>query len=124
MDKLRNIIRREIRNILNEGYAEKLYKIEGLLVTTDKDKTQSQTFSDIRAVAGVTTMDTEEYTPNLPKPDQQYNRITIKVDPNPYVKANGKFDVENIKAIIGAINSIKGVVKFVVKDPQLINIGI
>ena len=37
MDKLRNIIRREIRNILNEGYAEKLYKIEGLLVTTDKD---------------------------------------------------------------------------------------
>ena len=69
-------------------------------------------------------MDTEEYTPNLPKPDQQYNRITIKVDPNPYVKTNGKFDVENIKAIIGAINSIKGVVKFVVKDPQLINIGI
>ena len=124
MDKLRDIIRREIRNILNEGYAEKLYKLEGLLVTTDKDKTQSQTFSDIRAVTGVTTMDTEEYTPNLPKPDQQYNRVIIKVDPNPYVKANGKFDIENIKAIIGAINNIKGVVKFVVKDPQLINVGI
>lgn len=124
MDKLRDIIRREIRNILNEGYAEKLYKLEGLLVTTDKDKTQSQTFSDIRAVTGITTMDTEEYIPNLPKPDQEYNKVIIKVDPSPYVKNKGSFTIEDLKAIIKAINDIKGVVKFVVKDPQLINIGI
>ena len=65
MDKLRTIIRKEIRNILNEGSAEKLYKLEGLLVTTSKDKTQAQTFSDIRAVTGITTIDLEEYTPNM-----------------------------------------------------------
>jgi len=124
MDKLRTIIRKEIRNILNEGSAEKLYKLEGLLVTTSKDKTQAQTFSDIRAVTGITTIDLEQYTPNMPKPDQEYNRATIKIDPGPYIQSNGKFDIEDLKAIIKAVNDIKGVVKFVVKDPQLVNIGI
>ena len=60
----------------------------------------------------------------MPKPDQEYNRATIKIDPGPYIQSNGKFDIEDLKAIIKAVNDIKGVVKFVVKDPQLVNIGI
>lgn len=116
-------IKEEIRRTLREDYAEKLYKIEGLLVTDSNKKTQTQTFSDIRSITGVTTMDAEEYTPRVPKEGYVYNRVLLKVDPYPYVK-NGKFDIDTIKQIITNINAIKGVVKFVVEDPQLINIGI
>ena len=116
-------IKEEIRKTLREDYAEKLYKIEGLLVTNTNKKTQTQTFSDIRSVTGVTTMDAKEYVPRLTKKGYMYDRVTIKVDPYPYVK-NGKFDLDTVKLIITNINAIKGVVKFVVEDPQLINIGI
>jgi len=121
--EFKKYIKEEIRKTLREDYAEKLYKIEGLLVTDTNKKTQTQTFSDIRSVTGVTTMDTNEYVPNIPKKGYKYDKVTIKVDPYPYVK-NGKFDLDTIKQIILNINNIKGVVKFVVKEPQLINIGI
>jgi hypothetical protein len=122
MEKLRKLIREEIRKALREDSAEKLYKIEGLLVTDFAKKTQTQVFSDIRSITGVTTMDTEEYTPNLPKEGYSYNRVTIKIDPYPYLK-NGNFTIETIKMIISNINNIKGVVTFKA-EPQLINIGI
>ena len=121
--EFKKYIKEEIRKTLREDYAEKLYKIEGLLVTDNNKKTQTQTFSDIRSITGVTTMDTNEYVPNVPKKWYKYDRVTIKVDPYPYVK-NGKFDLDTIKQIILSINNIKGVVKFVVENPQLINIGI
>jgi len=121
--EFKKYIKEEIRKTLREDYAEKLYKIESLLVTDTNKKTQTQTFSDIRSVTGVTTMDTNEYVPNIPKKGYKYDKVTIKVDPYPYVK-NGKFDLDTIKQIIININNIKGVVKFVVKEPQLINIGI
>lgn len=121
--EFKKFIKEEIRKTLREDYAEKLYKIEGLLITDSNKKTQTQTFSDIRSITGVTTMDTNEYVPNIPKKGYKYDKVTIKVDPYPYVK-NGKFDLDTIKQIILNINNIKGVVKFVVKEPQLINIGI
>ena len=116
-------IKEEIRRTLREDYAEKLYKIEGLLVTDTDKKTQTQTLSDIRSITGITTIDAKEYTPRLPKKGYMYDRVTVKIDPYPYVK-HGKFDIDTIKQIIDNINKIKGVVKFVVEDPQLINIGI
>jgi hypothetical protein len=122
MEKLRKLIREEIRKIIREDSAEKLYKIEGLLVTDFAKKTQTQVFSDIRSITGVTTMDTEEYIPNLPKEGYSYNRVTIKIDPYPYLK-NGQFTIETMKMIINNINNIKGVVTFKA-DPQLNNIGI
>ena len=122
MEKLRKLIREEIRKALREDSAEKLYKIEGLLVTDFAKKTQTQVFSDIRSITGVTTMDTEEYIPNLPKEGYSYNRVTIKIDPYPYLK-NGNFTIETIKMIISNINNIKGVVTFKA-EPQLNNIGI
>jgi hypothetical protein len=121
--EFKKYIKEEIRKTLREDSASKLYKIEGLLVTNLRKKTQTQIFSDIRSITGITTMDTEEYTPNLPRPGYKYDRITIKVDPYPYTKF-GKFDIDTINQIISNVNKIRGVVKFVVKDPQLINIGI
>lgn len=121
---LKNFIKEEIRSILREDYASKLYKIEGLLVTDTRKKTQTQVFSDIRSIPGVTTMDTENYTPNIAKPGYMYDRVTLKIDPYPYIKGGKPFTIENMNDIINNINKIKGVVKFKVENPQLINIGI
>lgn len=121
--KLKDLIREEVRKALYEGSEEKLYKIEGLLVSDNTKKTQSQLLSDIRSITGVTTVDAQEYTPRLPKPGRSYNRLTVKVDPYPYLK-NGKFDIETVKMVIDNINRIKGVIKFKVDNPQMINIGI
>jgi hypothetical protein len=126
MEKLKKLIREEVIKILREGSEEKLYKIEGLLVTDNKEKTQSQLLSDIRAVTGVTTVDAQEYVPRLPKKGRSYNRLTIKIDPYPYLKnlKTGKFDMDTLNQIITNINNIKGVIKYRVDNPQLINIGI
>jgi hypothetical protein len=123
MDKLRKLVREEILKALSEGSEEKLYKIEGLLVSDNNKKTQSQLLSDIRAITGVTTIDTNEYIPRLPKDNRSYNRLMVKIDPYPYLK-NGEFNIETLNQVINNINNIVGVVTFKVKNPQLINIGI
>jgi hypothetical protein len=121
--ELKNILKEEIRNILRESSAAKLYKIEGLLVSDSNKKTQSQLLSDIRSITGITTVDAREYTPRMPKPDYIYDVLTVKLDPYPYLK-HGTFDLDTIKQVIDNINKIKGVVKFRVDNPQMINIGI
>jgi hypothetical protein len=123
MDKFKEIIKKEIRSILGEGSESKLYRIEGLLVTDNNVKTQSQLLSDIRAITGITTVDANEYTPRLPKEGRSYNKLSIKIDPYPYLK-NGKFDIETINQVISNVNNIKGVIKFKVDNPQMINVGI
>jgi len=60
----------------------------------------------------------------LPKEGREYDKLTVKVDPHPYIKSGDLFTIETINQVISSINGIKGVVKFKVKDPQLINIGI
>ena len=113
----------KVKRILNENSAEKLYKVEGLLVTNNDLLFQKEVLSDIRAVTGVTTVDAHEYTPRLPKANYSYNKLAVKIDPSPYLK-NGKFDLETIKKVIQDINNIRGVVKFRVDNPQMINVGI
>ena len=120
---LENIIKNEIRNTLREDSVSKLYKIEGLLVTNNDIKWQKEVLSDIRSITGITTIDAKEYTPRIPKENYSYDRVTVKIDPYPYLKF-GKFDLDTIKQVIKNINDIKGVVKFKVENPQMINIGI
>jgi hypothetical protein len=123
MEKLRKLVREEILKALSEGSEEKLYRIDGLLVSDNNKKTQSQLLSDIRAITGITTIDANEYTPRLPKEDRSYNRLMVKIDPYPYLK-NGEFNIETLNQVIDNINNIVGVVTFKVENPQLINIGI
>ena len=123
MDKLRKLIREEVIKALKEGSEEKLYRIDGLLVSDNNKKTQSQLLSDIRAITGITTIDANEYIPRLPKEDRSYNRLMVKIDPYPYLK-NGEFNIETLNQVINNINNIVGVVTFKVENPQLINIGI
>ena len=120
--ELRKLIQEELR-IVQENSAAKVYKVEGLLVTDSDKKTQGQILSDIRSVTGVTTVDIQEYTPYAPKKGYVYDKLTVKIDPYPFLKT-GKFDIETIKQVITNIGAIKGVVKFRVDEPQLINVGI
>lgn len=113
----------KIKRILNENSAEKLYKVEGLLVTNNDLLFQKEVLSDIRAVTGVTTVDAHEYIPRIPNKSYSYNKLAVKIDPAPYLK-NGKFDLETIKKVIQDINNIRGVVKFRVDNPQMINVGV
>jgi len=123
LPELRQLIQEELRKV-REGSASKLYKIEGYLITDTSKKTQSQILSDIRSVPGITTVDATEYTPRLPKKGREYDKLTVKVDPFPYIKGGDQFTIDTINQVIASINSIKGIIKFKVKDPQLINIGI
>ena len=121
--ELKQLIQEELYNIY-ENSASKLYKIEGYLITNTDKKTQSQILSDIRAVPGITTVDVQEYVPRLPKKGREYDKLTVKVDPHPYIKGGDLFTIDTVNQVIDSINNIKGIVKFKVKDPQLINIGI
>ena len=121
--KLANLIKEEIRDILREDSAAKLYKVEGLLVTNNDVKWQKEVLSDIRSITGVTTIDAKEYEPRIRKKNYSYDRVTVKIDPYPYLKF-GKFDLDTIKQVIQNINDIKGVVKFKVDNPQMVNVGI
>ena len=123
LPELKQLIQEELRKV-REGSASKLYKVEGYLITDTRKKTQSQILSDIRSVPGITTVDVTEYIPRLPKEGREYDKLTIKVDPFPYIKGGDQFTIDTINQVISSINSIKGIVKFKVKDPQLINIGI
>jgi len=123
LPELRQLIQEELRKV-REGSASKLYKVEGYLITDTSKKTQSQILSDIRSVPGITTVDVTEYIPRLPKKGREYDKLTVKVDPFPYIKGGDQFTVDTINQVIASINSIKGIIKFKVKDPQLINIGI
>lgn len=113
----------KVKRMLSENSAERLYKVEGLLVTNNDLLFQKEVLSDIRSITGITTVDAHEYTPRLPKVNYSYNKLIVKVDPYPYLK-DGKFDIETIKQVIQDINNIRGVVKFRVDNPQIINIGI
>ena len=121
--KLKKIIKEEIRKILHEvEAASELYKIQGLLVTNTNLKTQSQVFSDIRSITGVTTINAKEYNPREPRPDRAYNILTVKIDPYPYLQ-KGEFDKEDVAKIIEKINQIQGVRKFKA-IPELVDVGV
>jgi len=122
--ELKKLIKEEMRKALNEDSASKLYKIEGLLVSNTNIKWQKEILSDVRAVTGVTTVDAKEYTPRVPKKGYAYDVLTVKVDPHPFLKDGGTFDIEVINKVIQDINDIRGVVKFKVATPQILNVGV
>jgi len=122
--EFKNFIKEEIRKTLRENSASKLYKLVGKLVTNTNEKTQTQILSDIRSITGITTIDAKEYIPGItPKQGYDYNVLTVKIDPYPYLKS-GEFNEQTLKQIADNISKVRGVVAFKIDEPQLINIGI
>jgi hypothetical protein len=108
--ELKNLIKEEIKSILNEEAVDRIYHLEGIL-TTDNDRNLQAVLSDIRSIPGVTTIDHRE-TNQLT--GSKYFRAVVKakIDPYPYAK-EGTFGVEEIlKEIEISIRQVKGVISF------------
>ena len=112
-NKLRNIIKQEVRNILNEDNSSVIYKIEGKLITDTSKNNQKDILSDIRSIAGITIVGTKE-TGNertIVKNSNYTTILTIKIDPQPFISKSG-FGRKEIIQTIKEKKRIKGVRNF------------
>lgn len=109
--ELKNIIREELKQALNEKYQDQ-YKLKGRLITNIKNRPQKEILSDIRSVIGVTVVSTtelEDYS------EQNFDHFTtilnLKIDGYPFIKSGG-FSRDKIKDISNMIRKIPDVVSF------------
>ena len=109
--ELKNIIREELKQALNEKYQDQ-YKLKGRLITNIKNRPQKEILSDIRSVIGVTVVSTtelEDYS------EQNFDHFTtilnLKIDGYPFIKSGG-FSRDKIKDIANMIRKIPDVVSF------------
>jgi hypothetical protein len=109
--ELKNIIREELKQALNEKYQDQ-YKLKGRLITNIKNRPQKEILSDIRSIIGVTVVSTtelEDYS------EQNFDHFTtilnLKIDGYPFIKSGG-FSRDKIKDISNMIRKIPDVVSF------------
>jgi len=109
--ELKNIIREELKQALNEKYQDQ-YKLKGRLITNIKNRPQKEILSDIRSIIGVTVVSTtelEDYS------EQNFDHFTtilnLKIDGYPFIKSGG-FSRDKIKDISNMIRKVPDVVSF------------
>ena len=109
--ELKNIIREELKQALNEKYQDQ-YKLKGRLITNIKNRPQKEILSDIRSIIGVTVVSTtelEDYS------EQNFDHFTtvlnLKIDGYPFIKSGG-FSRDKIKDIANMIRQVPDVVSF------------
>lgn len=109
--ELKNIIREELKQALNEKYQDQ-YKLKGRLITNIKNRPQKEILSDIRSIIGVTVVSTtelEDYS------EQNFDHFTtilnLKIDGYPFIKSGG-FSRDKIKDIANMVRKIPDVVSF------------
>jgi hypothetical protein len=122
LNELRELIRREIPNILNEGDALQ-YKVKGVLITDTTKRPQQDILSNIRALTGVTIVSSTEiegqdYAQNNPNLRVILN---IKVDGYPFSKHGGFSKDVIINKVIPAVRRVEAVKGFLV-DPNNITL--
>jgi hypothetical protein len=122
LNELRELIRREIPNILNEGDALQ-YKVKGILITDTTKRPQQDILSNIRALTGVTIVSSTEiegqdYAQNNPNLRVILN---LKIDGYPFSKQGGFSKDVIINKVIPAVRRVEGVKGFLV-DPNNITL--
>jgi hypothetical protein len=122
LNELRELIRREIPNILNEGDALQ-YKVKGVLITDTTKRPQQDILSNIRALTGVTIVSSTEiegqdYAQNNPNLRVILN---IKVDGYPFSKHGGFSKDVIINKVIPSVRRVEAVKGFLV-DPNNITL--
>ena len=115
LNELRELIRREIPNILNEGDALQ-YKVKGILITDTTKRPQQDILSNIRALTGVTIVSSTEiegqnYAQNNPNLRVILN---LKIDGYPFSKHGGFSKDVIINKVIPAVRRVEGVKGFLV----------
>ena len=117
LNQLRSIIKEELKNSLNE-YQDK-FKMIGTLVTDINDRNQTEILSDIRSLAGVTIVGSEEPMAYADQDKSQFKSIlTVKVDGHPWILKGG-FSREKMLDIVDDIKKIQGVKAFNIKDDSI-----
>jgi hypothetical protein len=122
LNEFRELIRREIPNILNEGDALQ-YKVKGVLITDTTKRPQQDILSNIRALTGVTIVSSTEiegqdYAQNNPNLRVVLN---IKVDGYPFSRHGGFSKDVIINKVIPDVKKVEAVKGFLV-DPNNITL--
>jgi len=122
LNEFRELIRREIPNILNEGDALQ-YKVKGVLITDTTKRPQQDILSNIRALTGVTIVSSNEiegqdYAQNNPNLRVILN---IKVDGYPFSRHGGFSKDVIINKVIPDVKKVEAVKGFLV-DPNNITL--
>jgi predicted glycoside hydrolase/deacetylase ChbG (UPF0249 family) len=116
--KLTQVIKELAKNLIKEEYQDK-YKIIGLLTTNLDSHSQTDIYSDIRSITGITVISSKEPMAYSEQNLSQFKSIlTVKIDGYPFMKRGG-FSRENIQAIINEIKKVDGVVSFIVNPNQI-----
>ena len=111
LSQLRSIIKEELKNSLNEDYQDK-FKMVGTLVTNIKDRPQTEIYSDIRAISGITVISSKEPLEYSEQDKTKFKAIlTVKVDGYPWITKGG-FDRSKLKEIADQIKKVPGVKAF------------
>jgi hypothetical protein len=96
---------------INEEYQDQ-YRFRGRLVTNIKSRPQKEILSDIRSIAGVTVVSTQELQDYNDQSFKHFNTVlNLKIDGYPYIKQGG-FNRETINKIADDIRKVPDVLSF------------
>ena len=98
-----------IKYSLNELDYNRVYKIEGIVITDLKDRNQQDILSDIRSLPGITTVNNKDL-PFNPTPEKSI--LKIKIDPYPYIKQDKFKGTDTIDHVLANIKKVRGVKSF------------
>ena len=110
VSEFKSLIKEEIKNILKEEVIDKIYHLEGTLITSPDRNIQS-VLSDIRSIPGITIVKNSEAVASSASKFFRAD-VDIKIDPFPYLKKNKSNPESILKDITAQIKSVKGVVGF------------
>jgi len=110
---LRALVKKELKEQLKEDYQDK-FKMVGTLTTNVKERPQTEIYSDIRAIPGITVISSEEPLAYSEQDLSNFKAIlSIKVDGYPFIKSGG-FDRSKMLEIANQVQKVPGVKLFLV----------
>jgi hypothetical protein len=116
---LRNIIKEELKQRLNEEYQDK-FKMVGMLISNIKQRPQKEIYSDIRSITGIAVISSKEPLEYSQQDTTKFKSIlTVKVDGYPWITKGG-FDRSKMEEIAAQIRKVPGVISFNI-NPDNIN---
>ena len=118
LEILRTLVKEELKKAVNEDYQDK-FKMIGTLVTNINERPQTEIYSDIRAIPGITVISSTE---PLAYADQNLNKfkavLSVKVDGYPFITKGG-FTRDKMMEIAEEIKKVPAVKAFFVGEDNI-----
>ena len=99
-----------LNKLLNES-EDRIYYLNGVLITDGAIRNQKDILSDIRSLPAVTVVRSREMEEDVTSKYDR-SRIEIKIDPYPYLKQNKFSGNDTVKKIAEDIKKVPGVIGF------------